>query len=67
VDLGWGWRHFAFGAARRLGYRVVLVEGEYACPADQRLEDDGERLHRARQLAQNIEGLLRGMTATLPE
>ena len=67
VDLGWGWRHFAFGAARRLGYRVVRVEGDYACPLDQRTEDDRDRAHRARQLAQNIEGLVRGLTAMLPE
>lgn len=67
VDLGWGWRHFTFGATRRLGYRVVRVDGDYACPPDQRTEDERDRVHRARQLAQNVEGLVRGMTATLPE
>jgi hypothetical protein len=54
-DLGWGWRPFVFVRAGR----PVAIEGEYVCPPDQRREDDGERLHRLSQLAQNVQGLAR--------
>ena len=56
--LGWGWRHFAFHTAHRLGLRVDHVTDEYPCPPDQRTEDDAERLHRLRQLSENILGLI---------
>jgi hypothetical protein len=62
-SLGWGWRHFVVGTARRFGYRIVHVEGHYPCPPEQRVEDDGERLHRMRQLAQNIQGLVQSMAS----
>ena len=55
--LGWGWRPAIFAAARRSGLRVVLQTGDYPCPPDQRDEDEAERLHRIRQLAQNVLGL----------
>ncbi|MEI6947186.1 hypothetical protein V9K67_08320 [Paraflavisolibacter sp. H34] len=55
--IGWGWRPYAFHLARRLGYRVEAVTGDFPCPDDQRREDGAERLHRMRQLAQNMEGL----------
>jgi hypothetical protein len=54
-DLGWGWRPFVFARAGC----PVAIEGEYACPPGQRREDDGERLHRLSQLAQNVQGLAR--------
>lgn len=56
--VGWGWRHAMFVAARKQGLRVVHVEDDYPCPRDQRCEDDAERLHRMRQLSQNIAGLI---------
>jgi hypothetical protein len=57
-ELGWGWRHFAFRAARRAGLLVQHVTGDYPCPTDQRVEDDAERVHRLRQLSENILGLI---------
>jgi hypothetical protein len=57
-DLGWGWRHFAFRSAHRLGLRLVHVTGDYPCPPDQRVEVDAERTHRLRQLSENIQGLI---------
>jgi hypothetical protein len=57
-DVGWGWRHYAFATARRLGRSVALHRGDFACPADQRSEDATERWHRVRQLEQNSRGLL---------
>jgi hypothetical protein len=57
---GWGWRHYIFAIARRLGYELVLHEGDYECPPDQRQEDAAEREHRDRQLRQNREGLSLG-------
>jgi hypothetical protein len=57
-DLGWGWRHFAFRAARRAGLPVEHVTGDYPCPPDQRVEDHDERVHRLRQLSENILGLI---------
>jgi hypothetical protein len=55
---GWGWRHFAFLTAHRVGLRVVHVTDDYACPPDQRAEEDADRAHRMRQLSQNILGLI---------
>jgi hypothetical protein len=58
TDVGWGWRHFLFGLVPRLGYRVHHVSGRFECPPEQRDEDAAERLHRIRQLGQNVQGLL---------
>jgi hypothetical protein len=57
-DLGWGWRPFVFSAAHRLGYRIVHMIDDLPCPPDQRVDDERERVHRLRQLRQNVEGLL---------
>jgi len=65
ADLGWGWRHFIFAVAHRLGQRILHVEGDHACPEDQRAEDDRERLHRLKQLDQNISGLQAGLAVQL--
>jgi hypothetical protein len=64
-SLGWGWRHYMFGIAHRLGYRVMHVTGDYDCPLDQRQEGPAETLHRERQLEQNIEGLRLSVTEPL--
>ena len=55
--IGWGWRPYLFAAAARRGYRTVVVEGDFRCPEDQRVETDTDRDHRLRQLGQNISGL----------
>lgn len=65
ADAGWGWRHYIFTVASRLGYTVMHVEGAYTCPEDQRVEDDGQRVHRLRQLAQNVQGLVLGLTTPI--
>jgi hypothetical protein len=64
-DVGWGWRPFLFGLTRRVGLRVDLIEADHACPPDQRVEDAAERLHRIRQLEQNLRGLILSQTAHL--
>lgn len=64
-DLGWGWRHFIFAIAHRLGHPLVHVAGDHLCPEDQSVEDDRERLHRIRQLAQNVRGLEAGLSLNL--
>jgi hypothetical protein len=56
--LGWGWRQATFVNAWRSGHRLVHSVGEYPCPPEQRSEDHHERMHRLRQLSQNIHGLL---------
>jgi hypothetical protein len=56
-DVGWGWRPFVFALAPRLGLRVDLIEGDYFCPTEQRVDDAAERLHRIGQLEQNLRGL----------
>jgi hypothetical protein len=56
-DIGWGWRHYLFVTAQRLGHGVMHFPGDFPCPPHQRDEDDQERAHRIRQLSQNIEGL----------
>jgi hypothetical protein len=57
AHLGWGWRHATFLAAARSSYRVVHIVGDYCCPPHQRREDEAERIHRMRQLSENILGL----------
>lgn len=57
-DLGWGWRPFVFAVAHRLGHRIRIIEGDYACPPEQVEEHDADRLHRLRQLGENIKGLV---------
>jgi hypothetical protein len=64
-DVGWGWRHFVFGLAARLGLRIEAVVGEFECPPAHRVEQPGDRLHRIRQLGENIEGLLLSQTRLL--
>ncbi len=64
-DLGWGWRHFIFAVAHRLGHEIHHIPGEHPCPEDQRAEDDRERLHRLKQLDQNVSGLQAGLTVSL--
>jgi hypothetical protein len=63
--IGWGWRPYAFHLARRLGYRIGAVTGDFECPADQRHDTPAERLYRMRQLVQNIEGLTLSTAADL--
>ena len=65
ASLGWGWRHFIFGLAHRLDYRLLQVTGDYDCPPDQRDEDERERQHRERQLEENIRGLQLSITMPL--
>ena len=62
-EIGWGWRHFAVCRAMQMGLTVHLVEDDHPCPVEGRLDEAGERLHRLRQLAQNITGLIRGTAA----
>jgi hypothetical protein len=61
--VGWGWRPYAFGTARRLGYRVSQVEMHLSCPPEQREDGEAERLYRIKQLGQNIQGLVSSVTA----
>ena len=58
AEVGWGWRPFIFATTRRLGRRVRAIEADHVCPPDQICEDDRDRLHRLRQLRQNIDGLV---------
>ncbi len=65
-DFGWGWRPYLFAVAHRSGRSLTHVVGDYRCPAEQRLDEEGERIHRMRQLAQNINGLVQGLTCSMP-
>jgi hypothetical protein len=62
-SLGWGWRHAAFLRAAQQGSSIHQVIDQYVCPVDQRQEDEGDRLHRLRQLEENIEGVVAGRIA----
>jgi hypothetical protein len=57
-NIGWGWRPFLFTEARRLGYRIVALTRDFPCPPEQRVEDGAARIHRIRQLRENLDGLL---------
>jgi hypothetical protein len=61
-DIGWGWRHYILAIARRLGYRIIQCTGDLPCPPDQRTDSRSELVHRMRQLSQNLQGLVLGMT-----
>lgn len=63
--IGWGWRPYTFNIAKRLGYQVDAFTGDFLCPADQQQDNAKERIHRMRQLSQNIEGLTLSTSATL--
>lgn len=56
--LGWGWRPLIFRRAHAERCRIVHLSGDYECPPDQRDESPSDRVHRLRQLQQNIEGLI---------
>ena len=60
-DIGWGWRHYLFALAARLGLRIAHIVDDLPCPDDQRVDDPAERGHRLKQLTQNVSGLLLGM------
>ena len=57
-DIGWGWRHFIFGLAHRLGYRLIHWEADLPCPQAQQGDNRQELIHRMRQLSQNVQGLV---------
>ena len=57
THLGWGWRLSTFVAAHRSGLRVAQVTDDYQCPVAQRTENDADRMHRLRQLSENLFGL----------
>jgi hypothetical protein len=58
AGLGWGWRFYLMGRARRAGYAVHVHEAHLPCPPDQREDDLAERVHRLRQLSQNLQGVV---------
>jgi hypothetical protein len=63
--LGWGWRHFVVTLAHRDGIRIVQHPGAYECPPSQRGESGAERIHRLKQLSQNIDGLVAALTVAV--
>ena len=65
AEIGWGWRHYLFAVAARLGLRVVHVIDDLPCPPEPRVDDAKERGHRLKQLTQNVSGLLLGMEVPL--
>jgi hypothetical protein len=61
--LGWGWRFAVMGLARREGFEIGLFEADLPCPPDQRADDLQERVHRMRQLSQNLQGTVHALQA----
>ena len=64
-DIGWGWRPYVFGIAKRLGYKVESYAGDFLCPSQQREDTGSERIYRMRQLQQNIDGIVLSTTVDL--
>ncbi len=64
-EIGWGWRSYSFGIAKRLGYKVGEIQGEFNCPGDQRVETEKDRIYRMKQMVQNVEGLLLSAQAVI--
>jgi hypothetical protein len=65
--LGWGWRFYVMALARRAGYAIQVFEADLPCPQDQREDDLAERVHRLRQLGQNLQGVVLALQADWPE
>ena len=57
-EVGWGWRPYLFGVARRAGYKIVSLVDDYPCLPEQQEDSRPERIYRMRQLSQSIEGLV---------
>jgi hypothetical protein len=57
-DIGWGFRPYLFGIARRLELSIESYEGDFTCPLEQTTDSATERIYRMRQLSQNIQGLV---------
>jgi hypothetical protein len=64
-DIGWGWRPYIFGIAKRAGYTVDACVNDFSCPPDQREDSPAERIYRMRQLTQNIQGLVLSTTVKI--
>lgn len=58
ADIGWGWRQYTFGIAKRLGYQVTDTVGYFPCQVAERQDNPAERIYRMRQLSQSIDGLV---------
>jgi len=56
-EIGWGWRFFTIVASYRMRLPIAQVTLDLPCPIDQREEDEKDRIHRMRQLAQNVQGM----------
>jgi hypothetical protein len=65
--LGWGWRFYVMSLAQRAGYAIRVFEADLPCPPDQREDDLAERVHRLRQLSQNLQGVVLALQADVPE
>lgn len=57
-ELGWGWRFTLCVLAHRRGFHLASFTADLPCPHEQRGDDQGARLHRMRQLRQNLAGLM---------
>lgn len=64
-DIGWGWRHYIFGLAHRLGYKIVHWVADLPCPPGQQEDSKAELIHRMRQLSQNVQGLVLSATTAV--
>lgn len=65
-NVGWGWRPYLLAIAKRTKRYPVRWIDAFPCPPDQRGEDnEPDRLHRMRQLAQNMTGLALGFSMPL--
>jgi hypothetical protein len=60
-SLGWGWRPYLFARSLRRGLDISFIVDDFFCPDDQQPEGATEKLHRIRQLNQNLTGLLAGV------
>jgi hypothetical protein len=56
--LSWGWRPAAFRIGQQCGPGIQHIIDDYPCPPDHRREDEHERIHRVRQLSENLRGLI---------
>jgi hypothetical protein len=65
TDCGWGWRPFLFTIAHRLGFEIQSYQNDFSCPADQRIDNEAERIYRMKQLTQNLNGLIDATTINL--
>ncbi|MDX1950627.1 MAG: hypothetical protein SFY81_00495 [Verrucomicrobiota bacterium] len=59
---GWGWRPYLFGRAVKRKVPIVPITMRLPCPDHQKRETTKDRVYRLKQMKQNLDGLVAGIS-----